>query len=100
MTVDQKIKYNSNMKNSTSTLDQLIDPLGDCLTEETARRLVSLKPDRKLQDKVDRLSEKCSAGTLTAAERDEYARYVSFGTFISMLKSKARQLLANSRADG
>jgi hypothetical protein len=85
------------MKKSAATLEELIDPLGECLTEEVARRVVSLKPSRRLQTRVDELSEKSSAGTLTAAERDEYSRYVTYDTFISTLKSKARLLLAKSR---
>jgi hypothetical protein len=84
------------IKTRSIVIDRLIEPLSACLTEETARRLVSLKSDSELQARVDELSKKCSAGTLTSEEREEYARYVSFGTFVAMLKSKARQLLANS----
>ena len=36
------------------------------------------------------------AAALTPEEQAEYASYVSFGTFVALLKSKARQLLANS----
>ena len=97
---DAKWEYNPGMKAFTPTLDRLIDPLGDCLTKETARRLVSLKPDRELQTRVDQLARKCSAGTLTPEEREEYGQYVSFGTFVAILKSKARLLLAHSRAEG
>ena len=80
-------------------LDRLIDQLSDCcLTEQTARRLVKLKPDRKLQAEVDRLSKKCTAGKLTSEEHSAFCRYVSIGTFVSTLKAKARIHLAKSRA--
>ena len=48
---------------------------------------------------VDYLADRCNAGLLTLEERAEYSNYVSFGTFVAVLKSKARQLLANSRGE-
>jgi hypothetical protein len=77
-------------------LDQLLAPLGDCLTPETARRLLALKADRTLQARVDDLAERHSRGVLTPEEQAEYGRYVSYSTFVAILKSKARQLLANT----
>ena len=32
-------------------------------------------------------------------ERDEYGNYVTYGTFVAILKSKARQVLANSQGE-
>ena len=81
---------------STPLLDQLVAPLGDCLTPESARRLLALKADPKLQARVGDLAERHSRGALTLEEQAEYGRYVSYSTFIAILKSKARQLLANS----
>lgn len=75
-------------------LEQLVTPLGDCLTPETARRLLALKADRKLQAHVEELAGRHSRGLLTPEERVEYGEYVSYSTFIAILKSKARQLLA------
>jgi hypothetical protein len=85
-----------NSKTSSAVLDRLVDPLSRCLTPESAQRLLKLKADRSLQARVDELGEKCNEGTLTPEEQAEYARYVSFGTFIALLKSKARQLLTQS----
>jgi hypothetical protein len=85
-------------KNSTA-LERLLDPLGDCLTPETARRLLTLKADRKLKARVDHLAKGSIEGTLTLEESDEYASFVSYGTFVALLKSKARQLLANSKRE-
>lgn len=79
-------------------LDRLIDPLGNCLTPESARRLLKLRADRSLQARVDDLADKCNDGTLTSQERSEYETYVNFSTFIAILKSKARLLL--SRTNG
>jgi len=87
------------MTNSTSVLDRLVGPLGECLTPESAQRLLALKADRKLQARVDTLAERCNKGLLTPEERAEYGDYVSFGTFVAILKSKARRLLANAQGD-
>ena len=80
-------------------LDELVAPLGDCLTPESARRLLTLKASPKLQSRVDDLAARHKRGELTAEERAEYGRYVSYSTFVAILKSKARQLLANSRGE-
>ena len=85
-----------NSKRSSPVLDRLVDPLSRCLTPESAKRLLELRADPELQALVDRLGEKCNEGTLSAEEQAEYASYVSFGTFVAILKSKARQLLADS----
>jgi hypothetical protein len=73
-----------------------VDPLSECLTPESAKRLLKLRADPQLQAMVNQLAEKCNEGTLTPQEQAEYASYVSFGTFVALLKSKARQLLAKS----
>ena len=90
------------MKTATTPagLDRLVSPLGDCLTPETARRLLDLKADAKLQARVDYLAGRSAGGLLTPEERAEYGTYVTFGTFVAILKSKARQLLAHSEGGG
>jgi hypothetical protein len=82
--------------NSVPLLEQLVTPLGNCLTPESARRLLALKADPNLQVRVDDLAERHSRGLLTPNEQAEYGRYVSYSTLVAILKSKARQLLANS----
>ncbi|HJZ89305.1 MAG TPA: hypothetical protein VKE40_00435 [Gemmataceae bacterium] len=77
-------------------LDRLIAPLGECLNPESARRLLDLKADPKVQARVEYLAARSTDGSLTPDERDEYRTYVSFGTFVAILKSQARQLLANT----
>ena len=85
--------------NTAPALDRLVGPLSECLTPESARRLLALKADPKLQARVDYLAGRCSQGLLTPEERAEYGNYVTFGTFVAILKSKARQLLANSQGE-
>ena len=84
---------------SAPALDQLLASLSECLTPESARRLLALKATPKLQARVDDLAERHSRGELTPEEQAEYGSYVSFSTFVAILKSKARQLLANSQGE-
>ena len=86
-------------KAAPAALDLLLEPLSRCLTRESARRLLKLRADPKLQAIVDRFAEKCNEGTLTPEEQAQYAAYVSFGTFVALLKSKARRMLADSSAE-
>jgi hypothetical protein len=80
-------------------LDRFVGPLADCLTPESARRLLALKADPKLQARADDLAARHRRGELTPEEQAEYGGYVHFDTFVAILKSKARQLLANSAGE-
>jgi hypothetical protein len=82
--------------NAEPALDRLVGSLSECLTPESARRVLALKADRKLQARVDYLARRGSQGMLTPEEQTEYGNYVAFGTFVAILKSKARQLIAQS----
>jgi hypothetical protein len=84
---------------STAVVERLVSPLGECLTPESARRVLALKPDPDLQALVDDMATRHTEGRLTAEEQAEYGRYVSYATFIAILKSKARQLLAASNGE-
>ena len=75
----------------------MYDPLGDCLTPALARRLVKFRADKATQARIEELADKCNEGELTPAERREYAGYVRAIHLISILQSKARQVLAKSR---
>jgi len=77
-------------------LDRLLDPVGRCLTRRSAQALLNLQADSDLQAHIEDLARKSTAGKLTAEERSEYEALVAAGTVISILKSKARVLLAKS----
>ena len=79
-------------------LDRLLDPVGRCLTRRSAQALLNLQADADLQAHIEDLARKSTAGKLTAEERSEYEALVAAGTVISILKSKARVLLAKSSA--
>lgn len=76
-----------------SILDQILTPLGDCLTPEVARQLVDLHASAEVQARLEELADKSTAGQLSAAERAEYETAVAAIEFISVLQAKARRLL-------
>ena len=77
-------------------LAQLLDPIGQLLTPDVAKKLAALRFDAKTQSKIDRLARKCNEGKLTDDERREYETYVQTIDFIAILQAKARAIV---RAD-
>jgi hypothetical protein len=79
-------------------LDRILEPVGRCFTAEGAKRLLELRADPTVQERVDELADKSTAGTLSPEERTEYEAYIAAGTFIAVLQSKARTMLASQTA--
>ncbi|MCA9100385.1 MAG: hypothetical protein R3C10_19520 [Pirellulales bacterium] len=78
---------------STSLLDRVFTPIGRSMTPEVAAEIVALRADDATQQRVDELAEKCNEGTLTEAERDEYAQYVATFNIITILQARARSVI-------
>lgn len=79
---------------STATLlDRIFEPFAAAMTPETAARLVSMRADEDVQRRIDELADKCTEGQLTEEEREEYDTYIRAIDFISIMQSKARQVL-------
>ncbi len=78
---------------TASTIDQLMEPVGACLSPEVAQRILGLRADAKLQTRVDELAEKANLGLLNEAEHAEYAMYVNFASFVTLLQIKAKNVL-------
>jgi len=77
----------------TTLLDGLLEPFGECLTPEVARKLVNLQASPAVIARVEELAEKCNEGALTPDERAEYESYVHVNDVLTMLKARARQFL-------
>ncbi len=80
----------------TEVLEELFDPVGECLTPEVASRLVALRAPPKVQARIDELADKCSDGTLAPEERAVYESYLRAINFIGVLQAKARRVLAET----
>ncbi|WZP00795.1 hypothetical protein EP7_002446 [Isosphaeraceae bacterium EP7] len=74
-------------------MDKMLDQLSGCLNAEAARRVVELKIDGEAQARFEALGEKANEGLLSDEELDEYKSYIDI---ISILKLKAKRLLASS----
>ena len=82
------------MAEKTSTLDQFLDPIAECLTRDVAQRIADLRTDQRTRDRLDDLRIKANNGTLSASERAEYEDLVEGFDLFSILKAKAKAVLA------
>jgi hypothetical protein len=78
---------------TTDLLEQVLDPLVECLTPEAARTVVALRADPELQARLDQLADRANEGSMTPAERAEYEKFRATFHMVTLLQSKARQLL-------
>lgn len=78
-------------------LNRLLDPLGQMLSLDVARKVANYRFDAKAQAQIDKLARKCNEGRLSEAERREYETYVEAIDFIAILQAKARARLKQSR---
>ncbi len=74
-------------------LEEMLDPVGECLTPAVAARIAGLRADRRIQNRLDELAEKNAEGGLTAAEDAEYAAYIEALDVIATLQAVARKTL-------
>ncbi len=75
---------------------RVIQPDAADLTPEVARALLRLSFPESDRVRMHELAAKARDGALTPAERDEVANYERVGSFLSLLKAKARACLKNA----
>lgn len=78
---------------SISILEQFLEPVAEILPPETARQLLALPLNPRLQARLDELAEKANCGVLTEPERAEYEEYVEGLDVIGIFKAQARAAL-------
>src|SRR4051812_23693422 len=93
------MKYNSSMVTAPTTeiLNNILDPVTDCLTPEVAQKILAVRLDPRVQARLDELAEKANEGLLTDVEREEYALYIEALDLVAIVKAKARAALSISR---
>jgi hypothetical protein len=79
-------------------LDRLLDPIGQALTPEAARRLLAVRADAEAQRRMDELAERANEGQLSQDEREQYESLVAAAGVIAVLQTKARAVLAGTTA--
>ena len=80
------------------SLGSLLEPVARCFTPEVARRLVDLKADPVVQNRVAELAAKANEGGLSNQEEAEYDRYIEAADIVGILQAKARTLLAEQKS--
>lgn len=76
-----------------SALLRVLTALTDCLTLEVARRIIDARLDPAVQRRLNKLAPKANFGTLTDAERSEYAALIDGVDILAIFKAKSRPLL-------
>ena len=62
-------------------------------TPDAARYLLSMRLPSNDEERVNELSEKARAGSLSEAEDQELDSYLHIGSLLAVMQSKARRLL-------
>ena len=79
----------------TALLNDLLDPLTECLDAESAQRLIAFGVTPSVQRRMAALAEKANEGLLTAEERNDYEALIDAADFIGILKLKAQRRLSS-----
>lgn len=87
-----------NSHSNSAVLDQLFEPVSQCVTPEVARRIAALRASPDIQRRLVEFAEKSSEGTLSAEERTDYAAWVRTINFLSVLQAKTRKIVALSNS--
>jgi len=85
-------------EDSTALLDELVEPLGRCLTPEVAEHIAGLRASPELDARIQELGRKSNEGLLTPRERSDYETIARFIKFVSVLQSKARARLNTEKS--
>jgi len=81
---------------STTVLEDVLEPLNQCLDEESARRVADFRIGPSAQARVEVLAERANQGTLTEEELDEYDSFTDAADLIAILQLKAQQRLQSN----
>lgn len=96
--IDAKISFMKGTKDlfpnsEAAILDRLLDREFGGLPANLARRFLATRFSREDVKRVNTLSARAREGRLTPQENDELENYLRVGSFLSIIKSKARQSL-------
>jgi len=80
-------------------LSRIIAPVKSELPVHTAEMILALEFPREDRERMDQLAEKAREGTLTLEEQLEIDAYERVGSFLSLLRSKARNSLERAHRE-
>jgi hypothetical protein len=79
---------------------RLLAPGGTKLSSEAVRAIIKIDFPQADKDRMRKLAAKARTGTLTAEEQEAIDAYGRIGSFISIMKSKARVALRKLEGNG
>lgn len=79
---------------STAALDGLLDPLATSLDSSALRQIMEFRVSPEVQARIDYLAQRANDGELTPDEDAEYEALIDGAELITILKLKAKRLLA------
>jgi hypothetical protein len=82
------------MPDATTLLSRWLEPVGQALNDDAARRILDLRVDDEMQARVDELADRNTEGLLTPDERSEYEALIAIAAMINVMKGKARARFA------
>ena len=80
----------------TTLLNELLDPLTNCLDSESAQRVIEFGIAPSVQQRMDLFAERANEDSLTNDERTDYEALINATDFIAILKLKAERRLASN----
>jgi len=80
-------------------LARVIESDATAITPDVARYLLSMQLPRSDQERVNELSAKARAGSLSEGETQELDSYLHIGRLLAVMQSRARRLLQNPETD-
>jgi hypothetical protein len=78
------------MSGTAAALERMLEPVGQALSPDVAKRILALRADAATQARLDELAALNASGTITVEDRDEYEALVGAGDLIAVLQAKAR----------
>ncbi|MDA1013488.1 MAG: hypothetical protein O3A00_03425 [Planctomycetota bacterium] len=81
-----------------SMISRVLAPVFTDMPPDVTQRLLSVRADEELQQRVEYLAGRANEGELTEEERNEYKAYVDAGDILATLQAIARQTLQRAIA--
>lgn len=75
---------------NSAIIDDILQPLTQSLTPESAAVLAGFKVSEPVRRRVSELAAKANEGTLTDEERAEYETHLQYASVLNVIKAKAK----------
>lgn len=77
----------------TDAFDRAFRPVAEMLFPAHAQKILDMRPDASLQNRIAELADKANEGELTEDEQAEYEGYILANDFVAILRRQAKKSL-------